>query len=298
MAKVVDAFKEAGETAGVATAGIIGTSFSTASDLTKGVGKAATSATYVAANTLEGVNKVTENLSDTAAGFTARNKLYQDAETDVYGVKSASNAATEKKRIELDTQRKIDELARKAAEDAIKQKEKMATLDKQKILSDQEQAENDNQLALGYYYGFKSDSSPYEAGSIKSYGYRTDKTWYEYYYPTAFIDDNGDFHEIILPEKNINDGRREKKMKVYDNRDNKDIYIEFVREAGKIYGDLMVPKITDAVTGIKIPIKTLKTAKGYYYILKTGGKKRKTNKKANRRTNKKTNKRRRTIRRR
>ena len=32
----------------------------------------------------------------------------------------------------------------------IKQKEKMATLDKQKILSDQEQAENDNQLALGY----------------------------------------------------------------------------------------------------------------------------------------------------
>lgn len=309
MAKVVDAFKEAGETAGVATAGIIGSSFDTAHGITKGVGKAATSATYVAANTLEGVNKVTENLSDTAAGFTARNKLAQKDKTDVYEVKSASDAATEKARIKLDTQRKINEIERKQAEDEIKQKEKMETFKKKKVMSDQEQGENDNQLALGFYYGFKTSKSPYDAGTMSSLYFSLDKNWYYYFYPTYFIDGNGDFHEITLPEKSINDGPREKKIKVKDN--NKDIYIEFIRTAGNYWGDMIVPRITDD-SGVIIPIKNLEFAKGWYYIIKTGGRRRgtnkrinrknnkKTNKKTNRRTNKrrKTNRRRRTIRRR
>jgi hypothetical protein len=283
--EISDAAKKFGKTAITGTLGIGTTAIKTAQGIGEGLGETGVAVTHVAKHTVKGISNVTENLSDTAKGYTDRNKMYQDAETDVYGVKSTSDAETNKIRIQ-------NELEQKKIKAEIDQERKIAALSKQKTLSKQEQDENHDKVDISYYYGFKTDDSPYEAGKTASSVYFSfDKTWYFYFYPTYFIDDKGEFHEITLPPKGIDGGRREKKIIVHDNTANTDIFIDFVRTAGKIYGDLMVPKITDVVSGVEIPIKKLQFAKGWCYILKmVGGKRRKSNKQTIRR--RKTNKRR------
>ena len=254
--------------------------------------KTAESAANLLAHTTTGLSNVSENLRDTSRGYTDRNKLYQKTETDVYEVKSASDAETNKIRIQ-------NELEQKKIKAEIDQERKIAALSKQKTLSKQEQDENHDKVDISYYYGFKTDANPYEAGKSASNIYFSfDKTWYFYFYPTYFIDNKGEFHEITLPTKGIDGGRREKKIIVHDNTTNTNIFIDFVRTAGRLYGDSIVPKITDVDTGVEIPIKKLQFAKGWCYILKmVGGKKRRTIRRSirktnKRRSNKKTNRRR------
>ena len=295
-----DAAKKFGKRAATSTLNIGSTLLHTADRVTGSVGDALHAATATGVNVLKTANATTKYLNTSAEGWAERNITNQENKTGVYKVQSASDAATEKARIELDTQRKIDEIKQKQIKADIDQERKIAALSKQKTLSKQEQDENQGKVDIGYYYGFKSDTSPYDAGkSASSIYFSFDKSWYYYYYPIYFIDDKGEFHEITLPPKGIDGGNREKKILVHDNTANTDIFIDFVRTAGKIYGDLMVPKITDVVSGVEIPIKKIEFAKGWCYILKmVGGIRRKTNRRTNKKTNRRTNKRRRTIRRR
>ena len=106
MAKVGKAFGVAAETAGVATADIIGATFSTASGITKGVGKTAESAVNLVAHTTTGLSNVSENLSDTAAGYTARNKITQNSDTKIHSSIKNARTITEQKRIENELEQK------------------------------------------------------------------------------------------------------------------------------------------------------------------------------------------------
>lgn len=214
------------------TAQILG---NTTTGVTENVGQAATSATGIAANTLQTFETVSGRISNSTEEMAKRRAEIEKSKT----AKQQGKTKEEIAQIEADTEVMLkqidDEFNQKKLVMEKEQEMLLERLNTKYDLAGLAQKENEDKIAECYYYGFKREYSPYEPGKNKtSIYYSYDKAWYYSYVPMSFVSDSGQFIVFEFSKKPLGEIRQEI-LEGVDKNTGKELMLKFELQQKKGY---------------------------------------------------------------
>jgi hypothetical protein len=212
----LDTTKKTAEAVGNTTTGVV-----------ENVGQAATSATGIASNTLQTFETVSGRIQNSTEEMARRRAEIEKSKT----AKQQGKTKEEIAQVEADTDimlRQIeDEYNQKKLKMEKEQEMLLERLNTHYQLEGSAQNENQAKISECYYYGFKTDSPPYEAGNNKtSIYYSYDKVWYYSFVPVSFVADNGDFIVFQFPKRQLGE-EREDTLKAIDKKTGQKVKLSF-----------------------------------------------------------------------
>jgi hypothetical protein len=275
------------------TASVVGNTTAVVAD---NVGKTANSATGIIADTLETFELLSDRIRNSTEEMAERRAAMERIKTEKQQGKTKEEIAQIEKDTAISLKKIDDEYNQQMLKMENEQEMLLKILNTKNQLAGLEQNENDEKMAECYYYGFKTDSIPYEPGKNKSSIFTMvnfyEKVMYYSYVPVSFVSVSGNFIVFEFPKKQLGE-MRQQILEGIDKNTDKKIKLQFklVQDIGWIVNSQHITPVVEFVDINEKHEGKLYFKKVWFYEKKyrtTGGRSRRRSLKSKRNKKRKT----------